>query len=50
MNYGKLFDLQGHDPVKSHFGQYLNSCRTNCHQILTQRILGRGLSINNKIS
>ena len=53
MNYGEIFlsswmtlTFQGHDPVKSSFGPYLISCWTNCHQILTQRTLGRGLSIN----
>ena len=42
--------FQGHKYVKAHFGPYLGSCRTNCHQILTQGSLGRGLSINKKKS
>ena len=42
--------FHGHDPVKSHFGPYLNFCCTNCHQILTQHTLGQSLSINQKIS
>ena len=36
--------FQGHNYIKSHFGPYLGSCWTNCHQILTLSSLGRGLS------
>ena len=42
--------FQGHHCIKSYFGQYLGSCWTNYHQILTLGSLGRGLSINQKIS
>ena len=42
--------FQGHNYIKSHFGPYLGSCFTNCHQILTLSSLGRGLSIHQKTS
>ena len=42
--------FQGHNYVKSHFGPYLGSCWTKCHQILTLDSLGRGLLTNQKIS
>ena len=40
--------FQGHHCVKLHFGPYLSSYWTNCHQILTLGSLDRGLSVNQK--
>ena len=34
-------EFQGHNYIKSHFGPYLGSCWTNCHQILTLSSLDR---------
>ena len=42
--------FQSHNYIKSHFGPYLGSCWTNCHQILTPGSLCPGLSTNQKIS